>query len=122
MRIVLGVALCLLATPVFAAPDAPMVAATRWLSLVDHGQYDQSWSQAAAMIRTRLTEAEWSRAVSPLRQSLGQVLSRKLSSERATHTMPGAPDQDYTVLRFDTRFANKQAATETVVWATGSIR
>jgi hypothetical protein len=30
--------------------------------------------------------------------------------------MPGAPDGDYVVMQFDTRFANKQAAVETVTF------
>jgi hypothetical protein len=37
---------------------------------------------------------------------------RSLESETATNTLPGAPDGQYEVLRFQSAFANKAAAVE----------
>jgi Protein of unknown function (DUF4019) len=47
---------------------------------------------------------------------MGQRLSRQLKQVQHTQTMPGAPDGDYVIMQFDTRFANKQAAVETVTF------
>jgi len=48
------------------------------------------------------------------RQPLGSVLSRKLKTAQPQTHMPGAPDGQYLVLQFDTSFAEKKAAVETV--------
>jgi len=47
---------------------------------------------------------------------LGPRLSRQFKQVQHTKSMPGAPDGDYVVMQFDTRFANKQAAVETVTF------
>jgi hypothetical protein len=46
---------------------------------------------------------------------LGGVSSRVLKSATKSRSLPGAPDGEYVVVQFQTSFANKAAATETVV-------
>ena len=38
------------------------------------------------------------------------------SSSRARTELPGAPDGDYAIIEFDTKFANGKQATEQVIW------
>lgn len=45
---------------------------------------------------------------------LDDLVSRKLKSAKYTQTLPGAPDGKYVVLQFDTSFANKKTALETI--------
>jgi hypothetical protein len=82
---------------------------------MDAGGYGQSWSKGGAQFRAHISRADWIALAGPTRAPLGAVVSRRLTSEQQTKTLPGAPDGDYDVIVFDTEFANKQAAIETVV-------
>jgi hypothetical protein len=42
------------------------------------------------------------------------VVSRKVRSREYAEKLPGAPDGKYVVIQFDTAFANKASAVETV--------
>ena len=48
------------------------------------------------------------------RKPLGSLVSRKLKTAQPTTHLPGAPAGQYVVLQFDTSFAEKKAAIETV--------
>lgn len=89
-------------------------AAKSWLALVDTGQYGQSWDKASLLFRSAVMRSEWERAARAVRTPLGAVQSRTLKSATYTRTLPGAPDGEYVVIEFDSQFANKAAAVETV--------
>lgn len=97
-------------TPVGAAE----VAAQAWLALLDAGNYSQSWSTAAKHFRDSIAESQWASRISAVRNPLGAVKSRSISSAKLEHSLPGAPDGDYVVIRFATSFEHKADATETV--------
>jgi hypothetical protein len=42
------------------------------------------------------------------------VQSRKLKSATYSKTLPGAPDGEYVVIKYNTSFANKASAVETI--------
>lgn len=92
-------------------------AALSWLSAVDHGAYAQSWAAAGAMFRSQISSAAWAQKVGAVREPLGRVISRTLTSEKQTTSLPGAPDGHYDVLTFGTDFATKHGSVETVVLA-----
>ena len=98
-----------------AADGDPAAVANHWLHLVDHADYAASWREATPGIQSRVALADWPHTLAPTREPLGAVVSRKLAGEQEAHVLPGAPDGDYRILKFDTRFANKRAATETLV-------
>ncbi|MDH0593982.1 DUF4019 domain-containing protein, partial [Enterobacter asburiae] len=50
-----------------------------------------------------------------VRQPLGRPSSRTFQSVMQTKTLPGTPAGDYQIIQFQTRFANKPNAVETVV-------
>jgi hypothetical protein len=102
------------ARPAETREDAAQAAAASWLKLVDAGQYEESWEQAAALFKKALTSAKWKEAVGPVREPLGAVTSRKVKSRQYTEQLPGAPDGKYVVIQYDTVFANKASAVETV--------
>ncbi len=89
-------------------------AADSWLALVDAGKYSQSWNEAASFFKQKVTAEQWESAVKSVREPLGKLESRKLKHSQYTKTMPGAPDGEYVILQFDSSFANKKAAIETV--------
>ena len=88
--------------------------AKAWLALVDSARYAQSWDRAAALFRNAVTRADWEKAARSARDPLGALRSRQVKSATFTRTLPGAPDGEYVVILYDTQFANKAAAVETV--------
>ena len=91
-------------------------AAETWLGHVDAGDYAKSWREASAYLQGAITEQAWVASLNGVRTPLGKQLSRQLKQAQHTTSVPGAPDGDYVVMQFDTRFANKQAAVETVTF------
>ncbi len=106
----------------FAAParaadkpeDAAQAAAESWLKVVDAGDHAKSWDQAAAFFKGAVTREQWTQAAGAVRAPLGALVSRKLKSREHKTSLPGAPDGKYVVVQFDTKFANKASAVETV--------
>lgn len=97
------------------AEDQAQKAAQSWLGLVDGEKYGASWDEAATLFRDAVTRADWEKTAASVRKPLGGLVSRKLKSSTYAQSLPGAPDGDYVVIQYDTVFANKKAAVETVV-------
>jgi hypothetical protein len=113
------VAVWLLCVPpgVFSGPAeeaAGVDAALAWLALVDAGQYAQSWDKAASLFRSAVTKDQWVSSLKGVRQPLGGAISRTAAAKQYTRSVPGAPDGEYVVIQFNTSFANKKSAVETV--------
>jgi hypothetical protein len=89
-------------------------AATAWLALTDGGRYAESWDASAALFKGAMTKPNWESALKSARAPLGALKSRTLKSATFARSLPGAPDGQYVVIQFDTQFANKAAAVETV--------
>jgi hypothetical protein len=97
-----------------SAETAAEAAALAWLGLVDAENYAQSCSSAATLFRQKVSESQWQFAASNPRAPLGALQSREVESATLTHTLPGAPDGDYVVIRFASSFEHKANAVETV--------
>ena len=115
----LAAALMLVLAVSASAEENPAVAqakaaATSWLALADTGNYAQTWDDAAVLFQGAITKANWEQALKSARSPLGAVQERKLKSATFTRTLPGAPDGEYVVIQFETRFANKATAIETI--------
>jgi hypothetical protein len=98
------------------AEKAATSAAQTWLTAIDHGEYAQSWQEASAFFQNAVTEEKWKTSLEMVRKPLGDLVSRKLKSAKATAELPGAPDGQYVVMQFETSFANKKSAIETVTF------
>ena len=95
--------------------EAAAVAAARaWLALVDGGDYRQSWRRAAGYLKGAIDREQWTRSLVAYRQPLGKVLSRTVGSRTFATELPGAPDGQYVVIRFQTTFEHKRSGVETV--------
>ena len=88
--------------------------AEAWLALTDSGTYGESWQQSAAIFKAAVTQSQWETAMRASREPLGRVISRKFLSAASTKSLPGAPDGEYVVIQYETRFEHKQSAVETV--------
>ena len=88
--------------------------AQQWLALIDAGKFGESWETAAPYFKAAVFRNLWEYSMDTLRKPLGDLVSRKLKSATYTKSLPGAPDGEYVVLQFDTSFANKKEAVETL--------
>jgi hypothetical protein len=118
-KIVMAVAaLLVLAPAAMAAENALMAnaehAAKVWLTLTDGGKYGKSWDEAASVFKAAISKAGWEQALRRTRPQLGGVKARSVKSATFTRVLPGAPAGEYVVIVFDTSFANKTPAVETV--------
>jgi hypothetical protein len=96
------------------AEKAALKAAEAWLQLIDDGKYSESWLEAAQYVRKLVNRQNWQRTFQGARQPLGKLISRKLKSTRYTTSAPGAPDGQYVIIQYDTKFRNKASAVETI--------
>ena len=85
-----------------------------WLHLVDNGKYAESWEQGATYFKSAIKSADWEQTIKAVRKPLGNVISRSIVSQQYTTTLPGAPDGKYVVIQYQTSFANKKEAIETI--------
>jgi hypothetical protein len=118
IRLVLGA--ILLAAAGCGTPGNPeaegraVESASEWLELVDNGQYERSWQEAAGYFRSAVSQEGWEQNIGAVRKPLGAVVSRKVKSKTYATSLPGAPDGEYVVIQYETVFDNKQASVETV--------
>ncbi|MGD0929225.1 MAG: DUF4019 domain-containing protein [Candidatus Korobacteraceae bacterium] len=93
---------------------AAEAAAEAWLELLDSGHYAQSWQDFSSMFKAAVGEKEWEQQMRAVRTPLGEMISRKVRSADFATQLPGVPDGQYVVIRYETSFANKKSAIETV--------
>ena len=101
-------------TDIRQAKTAAQKSAEQWLTLVDAGKYAESWKTAASYFQKLVPQNQWEHALSTVRAPLGDLVSRQLKSAQYNTSLPDAPAGNYVVLQFDTSFANKTQAVETV--------
>jgi hypothetical protein len=101
-----------------AAGDTPKAsaesAARTWLAAADTGSGAETWALAAPVFQARISSEDWQQRLSAARGPLGKVEKRLLTSATHATSLPGAPDGDYEVMRFQTQFEHKASAIETV--------
>lgn len=102
-----------------SAVDESVTASARqavesWLALVDQGKYDESWDESAKVFQSGVDRQKWHQMVGAVRGPLGSLVSRALKSADYKTSLPGVPDGKYVVIQYDTSFANKAAAIETI--------
>lgn len=89
--------------------------ATRWLAVLDTGNYAEAWNQLAPAAQSMVTQQAWNGTMPKARGTLGAVKSRTVKGAEYTNAMLGAPAGEYVGVAFDTVFANGAKAVETVV-------
>ncbi len=97
-----------------AATDEGIAASAAWLEIVDAQRYGDSWQQACAYFRGLVPKERWEKQLAGVRGPLGPVLNRELTSAEYATKLPGAPDGEYVVIQYRTKFQNKTDAVETV--------
>ncbi len=94
--------------------EAAIKSAESWLALVDAGEYDESWNEAAAYFRSAVKKDDWVASLGAVRSPLGTTVSRSLKGATYVTELPGAPDGEYVVIQFETAFSKKGSSVETI--------
>ncbi|MCL5426392.1 MAG: DUF4019 domain-containing protein [Gammaproteobacteria bacterium] len=103
-----------LSTYAHSNTNAAEAAALAWLEAIDSGQYEQAWESSSPLLQRPLSPHMLERTIGAARRDFGPVESRQRVRVSRERSMPGAPDGDYMVFTFQTRFANKARGIETV--------
>ncbi len=98
------------------AAQAP---AAEWLALVDAGKYTESWEQMAPHFRKEVGKRKWKSEIQKIRQPLGKLSERKLKSAEYSKELPGAPEGEYVLLRYESAFEHRPSAEEQVILVLG---
>ena len=87
---------------------------TSWLALVDAHDYVKSWEAASTLLQGRVPKNLWVTEGPTRRDPLGTVQSRSVQNVQFVSSLPGAPEGQYAIVQFKTRFTQKADAVETV--------
>jgi hypothetical protein len=96
------------------AEEAAVNISLEWLQQVDEGNYSGTWNEAAQFFKTAVDKNQWQAKIKAVREPLGRVISREITSKKYAEELPGAPDGQYFVIQFKTSFENKKSSVETV--------
>ena len=100
-----------------AAASASLSSAREWLTLLDRQRWEDSWLTAAAPFKSQIRSADWASTIQSVRRPLGTVSSRTFLNVTKAGLLPNAPAGEYEVIRFQTDFAHKRGAVETITLA-----
>ena len=90
-------------------------AAQRWLALADAGLYQKTWEQAAIPFQQAVSKAEWEKALRAVREPIGDVKNRSVTSATFTEKLPGAPKGQYVLIQYASKYTKNAEVTETVI-------
>ena len=106
---------------VAAAEAGPLeVAAYGWLELLDAGRFDDAWREGADLLRSGVTQSQWSEAMRNVREGFGPVASRSVAAKDYHRQIDGGPDGDYFTLRINTELVDGREVIEVVTLTAGS--
>ncbi|MCB2194105.1 MAG: DUF4019 domain-containing protein [Deltaproteobacteria bacterium] len=88
--------------------------AKHWLGLLDQGNYDEAYRQAAPVLQAAVTPAKWRQMMTQLAAKTGPSKERKLLHGRATQDLPGAPKGNYYLAVFEPNFTRQPKLLEQV--------
>jgi len=97
------------------AAKSAVLAAEKWLKAIDANKYEQSWDEMAKIGQSEVTKAQWVKNAAML-APMGELKSRKLlSAVYATSLLDDTPDGHYVTIQYESSFANKKQAVETLI-------
>jgi hypothetical protein len=111
-------AICILAAGCGLSKDEKnkaVTAVTPWLELLDSKKFHESWVLTTEYFRGTISAARWTELMQAHRLPLGKTLSRSTKSVLPKTSLPGVPDADYIVIKFNTKFEKKKKAIETLI-------
>jgi len=99
------------------AERAATTTAQQWLTLNDAGDYTRSWGDAAPYLQRATTAAQWEASMNRMRKPLGKVLTRTVTTAKATTCALNDP---CVVVETNAAFEHEQSARERISVMPGS--
>lgn len=87
-----------------------------WLSLVDHGDYEQSIEEAAHLFRRNVTRVEWQDAMVTHRLPLGEVVKRELVGKTKELSLPNVGQGEFWIYNYQSQFVNNEQVAESLIF------
>lgn len=87
----------------------------RWLTLVDDGDFEASWTEAGRIFQQSVAQDGWTQQIAALRQQVGEAERREYVTAQSTSNPPGAPPGDYVSIQYRSEFSTAGPAVEMVV-------
>ncbi len=94
--------------------NSPLSAAEAFLSLIDKGNYAESWAEASPWLRANVDANEWAEHAGAYRQPLGNISDRELNSIEFQDSLEDMPAGEYAFVVFDTSLADDGSTIEMV--------
>lgn len=93
----------------------------RWLELVDHGKFADSWTAAAVVLQEAMSQKEWVDGMASRQPKLGRLIMRERKAASYSRTLRGAPTGDYVTVTYLTKFEKTPLVDETLAVAKDSL-
>src|SRR5437667_12792943 len=98
-----------------AEEGAARLAASKWLNLVDEGDYEEAFEWEAQDFRMSRTQNQFVRYMQARRAPFGRTLSRRFIGAANIHKFVGVPDGNHASIIFKTAFENKVQTADRVI-------
>lgn len=92
-------------------------AAIAWLSIIDQGQYKESYEQSSLFFKKEITSKKWVEALNSVRKPLGKLLSRKILSKMIQQDIPNGNEVikgTFCIIQAQSSFQNLKSSIETI--------
>ena len=90
--------------------DAAAAAALVWFSSLDEGQYEATWTLAAPLFKSHVTQQAWVKILGTWRSTLGLPQSRTLIDGTYKSNLDGAlTELDYVAIHFRSSLGPKES-------------
>ena len=104
-----------------AAFDGPLESAGyAWLEALDQGRFDDAFRDGDALLRSGITQSQWTEATRKVREGFVAVASRDVISKDYHRQIDGGPPGNYFTLRIHTRMADGREVVEVVTLMAGT--
>ena len=100
-----------------AATAEPTSSAMQWVTMIDKGQYAQSYADGSAVFQAGVTEAAFEGTTKLYRETVGAEMHRDVEGVSMAGDLANLPAGQYAVVHFHTDFAKKKDAQEVVYLA-----
>ena len=82
-----------------------------WLSLIDQGKFNEAWDEVSTRLKVRMSKDDWEAMIRNSQRENGKLQTRKLLKV----TSSTSSDRKLVAIQFETDFAKKPSATESIV-------
>ncbi|GAD79919.1 DUF4019 domain-containing protein [Vibrio ezurae] len=77
----------------------------QWLKIVDLQHYQQSWEKASDYFQSQISQSDWVDAVSAVRSSIGELVSRDITMSKPVTPLSDAPEGEYNQCQYKSTFS-----------------